>query len=76
VHKTGPYSSSLTSVAYLPLSSFVDSATKVSMLSDLDADLTAAGSKLAPADKATYSIQRKWLEGKDIAALEFLIFPY
>jgi hypothetical protein len=74
-HNTGPYSSSLASVAYLPFSSFVDHTTQVSMLNDLDTDLAAARSKLLPADKATYPIVRKWLGGNDVAALEFLIFP-
>ena len=73
VNKTGPYSSAWGSVAYLPLSSFVDQATRVSMLKDLDAELAAA--TLTPAEKATYPTLRNWLDQEDVATLEVLIFP-
>ena len=75
VNRTGPYSSSLVSVGYLPFSSFVDKAMQVKLLNDLDAQLASTWSALPPANKFTYNIQRKWLDESGVAALELLIFP-
>lgn len=75
LYKTGPYSSSQVSVAYVPLSTFVNKTTQDSLLKGLDAELAATSSTVAPADKLTYAIQREWLDENDVSALEILIFP-
>jgi len=74
-NRTGPYSVSVDAAGYLPFSYFVDEPTRDSLLKGLDAELAAARSTLAPADKVTYPFQRKWLDDNDISPLEFVIYP-
>jgi choline dehydrogenase-like flavoprotein len=76
-NKTGPFSSSLVSVGYLPLSKFTDSKTKASLLKGLDKEIANAEAKneLTPADKVTFPESRRYMDDNGVAALEFLIFP-
>jgi hypothetical protein len=74
-NKTGPYSASVDAAGFLRFSTFADKPTRVSLLKGLDAELAAASSKMAPADKLTYPIHRKWLDDEDISSLEFVIYP-
>lgn len=72
--RRGMFSSTLSTLAFVPASAFISADKMKCMLASLDRALQAPEVKNSPY-KQWYELQRAWLENDAVAQLEIILFP-
>lgn len=72
--RRGIFSSTLSTLVFIPASTFIPAAKMKRLLASLDSALQAPAIKNSPY-KQWYELQRAWLENDGVAQLEVILFP-